>query len=200
MRTCRGGFVDTVPFPVVRKAALLEAGGYDEELQRNQDNDMNQRLAMLGHRMYLTPRTEARYYARPTLASLMRYAYRTGLWNARTLWRNAASMSLRHFMPFAFVMALAGLGLASATAAFTKTSPRLPLIVLAIAIGSHLLLGIYAGIETTYREGKLPGLLLPFVILMFHLAYGSGTIVGFATSLISGSRPIKYQARANALN
>src|SRR5215472_13309090 len=54
MRTQPEGYADTVPFPVFRKQALLDAGGYNARLIRNQDNDMNQRLRALGFKLYVT--------------------------------------------------------------------------------------------------------------------------------------------------
>src|SRR5260370_41165166 len=41
VRTRTGGFADTIPFPVFRKEPLLEIGGYDEALHRQQDNKRN---------------------------------------------------------------------------------------------------------------------------------------------------------------
>jgi GT2 family glycosyltransferase len=91
VRTQHEGFVDTIPFPVMRKAALLEVGGYDEALLRNQDNDMNQKLRAKGHRLVLTEKVHCLYYARSSLAELWRWGYQSGLWNAVSLRRNPAS-------------------------------------------------------------------------------------------------------------
>ena len=54
VRTQHEGFVDTIPFPVMRRSALLEVSGYDETLLRNQDNDMNQKLRARGYKLFLT--------------------------------------------------------------------------------------------------------------------------------------------------
>src|SRR5262249_21748408 len=67
VRTQPEGYVDTVPFPVLYKQALLDAGGYNERFFRNQDNDMNQRLRALGYKLYATHKTTCRYFARPTI-------------------------------------------------------------------------------------------------------------------------------------
>jgi glycosyltransferase involved in cell wall biosynthesis len=192
VRTRQGGFADTIPYPLFRKAALLEVGGYNEELVRNQDNDMNQRLRDRGHRLYLTGKTQAIYYARPDVKSLWAYAYRSGAWNAITLRVNSRCMRLRHFAPFAFIASL----LALATAALAARVFGHPMMVAGSAllaiIGTHLLLGLLAGIQTGWKERTALALLSPPVILGFHLAYGLGTVAGFLSStkhFLSARRP-----------
>jgi succinoglycan biosynthesis protein ExoA len=176
VRTHPGGFVDTVAYPVMRKRALIEAGSYNENLLRNQDNDMNQRLRAQGHTLYLTARTHVYYVARHGVSSLLRYAYSSGIWNAITLRENVAAMSFRHFVPFIFVVVLAAL-----TLSLLSINSHIVGLALAVLISTHLLLGTLAGIEVARRERCPTALLLPFVILAFHIAYGAGTLAGLLT-------------------
>ena len=60
-RVMREGYVHSVNFPVFKKQALLDIGGYNEMLERNQDNDMNQRLIDAGHQLYCTWKTKCFY-------------------------------------------------------------------------------------------------------------------------------------------
>jgi glycosyltransferase involved in cell wall biosynthesis len=175
VRTHPGGYVDTIPFPVMDKQSLLDVGGYDERLDRNQDNDMNQRLRAFGHKLYLTPRTQATYYARPGVKSLLDYAYNTGWWNGTTARLSFAAMSLRHFVPFAFVLVLLLLGCVAIYSFSVHHSPGVGLLLLGAFIAIHLLIGTWAGIETALRERSASALLMPPIILAFHLAYGAGT-------------------------
>lgn len=198
VRNYRSGFVDTVPFPLIRKDAAIEAGGYDEQLLRNQDNDLNQRLRAHGHRLYLTSRTSAHYYARPGIGALLRYAYRTGLWNALTLRRNQSAMSVRHFVPLCFVLAVVMLLVASVTAAITAHSPELPLASLALLLMSHLSLGAAAGVHAAVREHDISALLLPPVILAFHCAYGAGTARGFLKRGVVDTNATRRQISTHA--
>ncbi|MCU1332663.1 MAG: glycosyl transferase [Candidatus Angelobacter sp.] len=184
VRTQAGGYVDTLPFPVIRKQALIEAGGYDERLERNQDNDMNHRLRAHGHKLYLTPRTQATYYARPGIGSLLRYAYTTGRWNGMTARLRLAAMAPRHFVPFAFVLVLLLLASLALYSIAKGQSPQIALQVLGAFLAAHLLLGTVAGIETAMREHNAAALLMAPVILAFHLAYGAGT----AASVLSTSK------------
>ncbi|HKD80960.1 MAG TPA: glycosyltransferase family 2 protein [Candidatus Angelobacter sp.] len=174
VRTHREGYADTIPFPVFCKQALIDAGGYDEILSRNQDNEMNERLRAQGHRLYLTARTQAAYYARPGLRSLLAHAYNTGKWNGRTA-RRGGGLSLYHFAPLAlFVTILIALALVP----IARQSGYFALLLLWLPIAAHLCMGTVAGIDTAIRQRSAAALLLPPVILAFHLAYGFGTAVG----------------------
>lgn len=182
VRTHSGGFADTIPYPLFRKTALLELGGYNEQLVRNQDNDMNYRLRAAGHRLYLTARTHATYVARPDIENLLKYAYRSGLWNAITLRINSACMHLRHFAPLALVLLSGTLALAALFTTLMNFSTSIPLSLLMLILGGHLLVGLIFGVEVSIRERSFAGMLLPLVILGFHFSYGTGTLAGFFSS------------------
>lgn len=183
VRTQNAGCVDTIAFPIFRKSALLEVGGYDEFLERNQDNDMNHRLRARGHRLYLTDKVAASYWARPTIPALLRYAFRTGQWNALTLRHKRACLSLRHFVPLLFIATITLLMVAAAGSVLRGQSLFAPLGALGAVLGAHLMLGIAAGIESAVREHSATMLLLAPVILAFHISYGVGTAAGLFRKL-----------------
>jgi succinoglycan biosynthesis protein ExoA len=166
VRTQKDGFVETIPFPVFRRSVLLEVGGYDEQLDRNQDNDMNQKLRARGHCLYLTCRTKAEYFTRSSITSMAKHAFRSGYWNLLSWRKNPASMSVRHFVPFAFVSAV------MMTAMLTWWSSLLLLTV----VGAHAVAGLLAATQLAIRERTLRSLLLPVVFFTFHFSYGLGTL------------------------
>lgn len=178
VRTRAAGYADTVPYPVFRRQALLDIGGYDENLDRNQDNDLSQRLRARGHRLYITARTQCAYCARPSVAAVWQYAFHSGRWNGISLRLKPASMSLRHLVPAAFVAVLAVAGTALA-ADMQYRGVNWPKIVLALALGSYMLLAVLSAIAISVRARAIGALLLPAVFFGFHLAYGLGTIAGY---------------------
>jgi len=184
VRTQTEGYVDTVPFPLMCKKDLLKAGGYDESLVRNQDNDMNQRLRKMGYHLFLTAKTHCFYFSRPDVKTLLRHAWRTGFWNAITLSKRPASMCLRHFVPFLFASTLLLLAVCVLRGLFiSPPAARLAAIVLATLISVHWGIGLLAAIEVGLREHAYEALLLPPVIFLFHIAYGTGTLAGFVLVL-----------------
>jgi len=181
VRTQPDGYADTVPFPVMRKQALLDIGGYNEKLVRNQDNDMNQRLRAAGFKLYVTGKTQCRYYARARVTSFLQYAFSNGLWNALSLRQNPASLGLRHLAPLCFVGLILGLILVQAiSVVFDGT--WLPGIVLAFILVSHLSIGLMAGVQTAFKQKSAAALWLAPLILAFHCAYGLGTLRGLLAS------------------
>ncbi|PYP41802.1 MAG: glycosyltransferase family 2 protein, partial [Gemmatimonadetes bacterium] len=54
VRTQPEGEADILPFPVYDKAAVVAAGGFNEALLRNQDNDLCERLRARGGRLWVT--------------------------------------------------------------------------------------------------------------------------------------------------
>jgi hypothetical protein len=198
VRTQPEGYADTVPFPVMRKRALLDVGGYNERLIRNQDNDMNQRLRALGFKLYVTAKTQCRYYPRATVRSFLKHAFLSGLWNARSLRENPASLSLRHFVPLAFVTALLVLAGFAAAGGLAGEYSRAAALSLGVILAGHLGFGVVAGIQIGLREKTAAVLWVAPIILAFHCAYGVGTLRGlFVPSPGSQAGPIQGSAQSS---
>lgn len=181
-RTQPEGYADLVNYMILRKQAVLDAGGYSEVLLRNQDNDLNQKLRANGHRLYCTWQTECLYHPQPTLGGLFRYAWRCGFWNLLSFKANPASMSLYHFVPFFFVLALIASALLSVFALFsTNPWPRLLSLSFPVLLLLHLGAGFLASLQVFARKKSLAALFLPFVFFGFHFSYGLGTVVALVT-------------------
>jgi len=186
MRTRGTGFADTISYPIYLKSTLLEVGGYDTRLHRNQDNDLNQRLRARGYKLYITDKTSCEYFVSRSVASLVRYAFKTGAWNVISFKSNRASMAIRHFVPGAFVMALF-LSLGAYLFSVGKTGDirwwlRSPLLLLAAVYG---IASIAAACHVSFRERSVRALFLPLLFLVLHVSYGVGTV----WAMISGMRP-----------
>lgn len=177
-RTTPEGYADSIGYPVFLRQPLLDVGGYDETLHRNQDNDMNERLRRAGHRLYCTWKTHSVYHTQPTLRALMKYALKNGYWNIISLRKNAASMSLRHYIPLLFVVAiftslmLAGAGLIL----LPDTLKFLAWLPLILVLGSYFFCAFLASLDLALKQRTLGPLLLPPAFLAFHVSYGLGSI------------------------
>jgi glycosyltransferase involved in cell wall biosynthesis len=181
MRTRGAGFADSIPYPVFLKRVLLEVGGYNAQLHRNQDNDMCQKLRAQGWTLYITDKTSCEYFVSPTLVSLSRYAFKTGFWNFISLKVNPASMALRHFVPGAFVAA-GTLSLLAFTLSFGATGPArlvlrsfFPLLAISYSVASLVAAGHIA-----FSQRSIHAMLLPFGFLVLHFSYGIGTLTAMA--------------------
>jgi glycosyltransferase involved in cell wall biosynthesis len=175
MRTRAAGFADSIPYPLFLKSTVVSVGAYDTALHRNQDNDLNQRLRAQGHKLYITDKTCCEYFVSKDLLSLARYAYKAGYWNIISVKLNPASMSMRHFVPGAFVLALSLSMLVAGYSIMTNAQAwmSLPLILL---IALYSLMCITASWHTAWKERSLEPLLMPLSLFLLHAVYGAGTL------------------------
>ena len=176
-RAREAGFADTIPYPLFLKSTLIEIGGYDTQLHRNQDNDLSQRLRARGHRLYITGKTSCEYFVSPDLVSLAKYAFRYGFWNIISFKANPACMSMRRFVPGAFVAALLLSILMFLISMGVSPQPQLwlqgPFFLLGVIYGAA---SIGAACHVALSKRAVGALLIPIVFLLLHVSYGIGTL------------------------
>jgi succinoglycan biosynthesis protein ExoA len=178
-RTQAAGPVETVNYAIFRRDVVLAAGGYDEDLLRNQENGLNQKLRAAGSVLWCTWKTQCLYSPKGTATGLFRYAYGNGYWSVLSLAKNPAAMGARHFIPFLFVVSLALAAFIGAGGALAPVPDAwMALAPFALLLALHLSLGAAAGAQVALRERSPGAMLLPFVFLGFHIAYGFGTLRG----------------------
>ena len=100
------GEVDTVHYGCWLKSTLLEIGLFDEELIRNQDDELNYRIRSRGGRLWQSPDIRSWYFPRSSLASLFSQYFQYGYWKVRVIQKHARSVALRHIVPVLFVLTL----------------------------------------------------------------------------------------------
>ncbi len=96
--------VDTVPFGCWRKEWLIQIGGFDEELTRNQDDELNARTIQHGGSIYLIPDVAVDYYARENLSKTWNMFYQYGLFKPLVNKKLHRPATLRQFVPPLFVL------------------------------------------------------------------------------------------------
>lgn len=165
--------VDTVPFGCFPKETFEKYGLYDSRLDRDQDIELNKRIAKGGGKIYIVPDTYCVYFARETYRDLAQNSFDNGKWNIWTLFytRNLESLSVRHLIPFFFILSL----LMSLFLGFVF--PKI-LILFALILLSYLLL---VGL-VSYRLSKEKNLrfsCLMKAFLTLHFSYGVGSLMGF---------------------
>ncbi len=181
-------YIDSVPFPAYPKETIRRVGLYDEGMYCNEDDEYNYRLRALGMKLLLAGDIKSRYYCRASFISLWRQYFKYGLWKVRVLQKHPHQMTLRQFVPPAFVLAL----LASALLAISillfpvtyhlsaisySLSPS-ALLLSAIIPLLYIIVNLFACLYTGFKRGweYLP--LLPFIYAILHISYGSGFLFG----------------------
>lgn len=183
----RSAYVDTVAFPAYDRRVFEKIGLFNEELVRNQDDEFNFRLRKNGGRILLSQYVKSRYYSRSNFASLWRQYYQYGLWKVRVMQLHPRQMSLRHFIPMGFVLAVIGL---SVLCVFSSAAAWALAGLLAFYLVSCVGAAIKVAADTKFA--LFPAVLISFIIL--HFSYGFGFLAGLLRFRNHWRRPLQAPA------
>ncbi len=182
------GWVDTVTYGCWRKQTLLDLGLFDEELVRNQDDELNLRLVRSGGRIWQTPAIRSWYAPRARLADLFKQYMQYGYWKVRVIQKHRLPASVRHLVPGAFMATLIGL---TALAPFLGAARW----GLAVLVALYVLANLAASLGTCRERANwrfLP--IMPCVFAAYHFGYGWGFLRGVVDFLLLRRAPPRAQA------
>lgn len=163
------GYVDTVVYGLYRKNVFDEIGYFDETLVRNQDIELHSRIKKAGYKFYFDPAIESTYYTRNTIKKMLKQAYGNGLWNMVLLKRGTNALSIRHLVPFAFLITL----IVGFILSFWWPVVGMLCLVLVFL---HIFLGIFFATQKTKNIKQI--VQMPILFMGLHLTYGFGYLAG----------------------
>lgn len=162
------GYAEGACFPVFRREVFEKIGLYDENLVRNQDDELNLRMALKGGKVYISPRAKCMYYVREKPMRLFWQYFQYGYYRVSVLRKHKLPASLRQFAPVAFFpLAIMLLMVCWLLPYWWAGFGCLP----SLAYGLVLISG---GCSVAMKEGGLTGLLFPLAVLIMHLSYALG--------------------------
>ncbi|XSS51709.1 glycosyltransferase family 2 protein [Propionibacteriaceae bacterium Y1923] len=175
------GPAETVFLGCFRRDSLISAGGYDPDMIRAQDWELNLRLRQAGEKVIYSPLLRVTYRPRSSVRALARQFFQTGKWRREVIRRHPATASAR-YLATSPPLALSGIVAGTAVA----LAPRLP--VWLRATGALAPLG-YAALVTIGSQVGLEGAdevpverrsraWLPLVLAVMHLSWGAGFLRG----------------------
>ncbi|SMQ76024.1 succinoglycan biosynthesis protein ExoA [Devosia lucknowensis] len=97
------GPVDHGHHALMRIDAFRGVGGYDETFRCNEDAELDHRMRMAGHTIWLTDRTVMTYYPRATMAGLFRQYFGYGGGRAANIFKHRMRPQPRQLAPLAIV-------------------------------------------------------------------------------------------------
>ncbi|MBI3782301.1 MAG: glycosyltransferase family 2 protein [Deltaproteobacteria bacterium] len=162
--------VDTVYMGMFPKRVFERIGLFDEELVRDQDDELNYRLRKSGGRIFLTMRMRSRYQNRQSVRALARQFFQYGWWKIRVLQKHPKQMSLRQFVPALFILSLLG----SAIVSLFCPPAVLLLLVALVAYGAA---ASAAAAVVAQRNGWSLFVPLLATFATMHFSYGSGFLL-----------------------
>ncbi|MGH3271529.1 MAG: glycosyltransferase family 2 protein [Trebonia sp.] len=163
---------------VYRREAIAQAGGWDEEMLRAEDWELNYRIRARGGVIWFIPEVRVTYRPRGSVRALGAQYFHYGRWRRVIVREHPETASFRYLAPPGATALntaglLAGLGGLAAIAAGAPTAVKaltaglaIPLIYAAglTAVGAAL----SRGVSTKIRAR------LPLVLAVMHLCWGAG--------------------------
>ncbi|HIS10147.1 MAG TPA: glycosyltransferase family 2 protein [Candidatus Avibacteroides excrementipullorum] len=161
--------VDTVPFGCYRKDVFDRIGLYDNDLVRNQDDELNARLIKHGGKIYLIPYIVVDYFARDTIKKTGKMFYQYGLYKPLVNKKLGSPATVRQFFPVAFV-----LGLIFGLIAGLLNCYLLMAYLFVIAL--YLLLAVVSSLRSSKSLKQVYYQVVTYFTI--HLNYGWGYLAG----------------------
>jgi len=166
------GDIDTVIYGCWWRAKLLELGMFDEELVRNQDDELNLRITRSGGKLWQSARIKSCYRPRPSLKGLWRQYTQYGYWKVRVIQKHKQAASWRHLVPGVW---LGGSLLLALLAPFNQLAAGLLVATILLYVVANLL---FSMLTCWRREHWRQILVVPAVFAVYHLSYGYGFLRG----------------------
>lgn len=178
--------VDTVPFGCYLRTVFDRIGLFDEDMVRNQDDELNARLTKAGGKILLITDLKIKYYARPNLMKLNKMFYQYGVFKPLVAKKVGQPATWRQFFPVLFVLGnICGVALGFLNYKFW-------LLVLAVNL-FHLFVGKMIGLGK-YSETKTIATIwqVPLIIYSMHWSYGLGYLSGIWRFIVRGQKTSKF--------
>ena len=162
--------VNSIFHGMYRKEVFDKVGLADERLLRTEDNEFHYRVRKAGYDIIFNPEIESYQYIRPTFTKMIQQKFANGYWIGLTSHVCRDCLSLFHFGPGVFVATLLVLMMLT----LVSFVPLLTVVFL------YLLAVLGLSIFEISKQKFNPTLLLiPFIMIAIHFAYGVGTIKGW---------------------
>jgi len=164
-------YVDTVSLGCYRREVFDRIGLFNEKLIRNQDLEFSLRLKKAGGKIFLVPEIVNYYCARADLKGLFEQNFWNGFWVIYSTKFAKIPFSVRHLIPFFFVMLLIG--------SFVLSFIYGPFIYFScLVLFSYLTSNLFFSFRLSLEKGfkYFFPIMLSFATL--HFSYGFGSIWG----------------------
>jgi len=173
-------WVDTGAYGCYKKDVFKKIGLFNEKLIHTQDMEFNLRLKRAGGKTLLLPDAIVFYYARTDFKSSCKYNFRNGVWAVLPFkYTTIMPVSIRHLVPFAFVLSLITTGMLSLF---------LPIFfwLFLFIIGSYFLCNIYSSAKIAIKKKDIRYFfIMPVIFGSMHITYGLGSLWGLLKVAVS---------------
>ena len=172
------GPADSVYLGVYRREMIEQAGGWDEQMLRAEDWDLNYRIRGRGGQIWFTPELRVTYRPRESVRALGAQYFHYGRWRRVIVREHPETASFRYLAPPAAV-ALVTAGLLAGLVGLAGIAAGAPTAMGALTVGLVIPLVYLAGIAVVSAalSRGMPTRVraqLPLVLGVMHMGWGSG--------------------------
>jgi glycosyltransferase involved in cell wall biosynthesis len=172
------GPADSVYLGVYRRELIEQAGGWDEEMLRAEDWELNYRIRARGGLVWFTPELQVTYRPRENVRRLGAQYFHYGRWRRVVMREHPETASFRYLAP-PIAAALNTIGLLAGLAGLAGLAAGAPIAVKALTAGLAVPLIYAAGITAVslaLSRGLTAGVKarLPLVLAVMHMCWGAG--------------------------
>lgn len=153
------------------RRVFADAGGFNENLLRTEDNELHYRIRKAGYKFCYDPKITSYQFARSNLKRMIKQKYGNGYWIGLTLGVCPGCISVYHLIPMLFVLGVITTTIL-ATVGIWQLSATMWLLYLIFGVTSTVLAAVKEKDNNPYI------ILMPILFLILHIAYGIGTLIG----------------------
>ena len=163
---------------VYRREAIEQAGGWDEEMLRAEDWELNYRIRARGGVIWFIPEVRVTYRPRGSVRALGAQYFHYGRWRRVIVREHPETASFRYLAPPG-AAALTGAGLAAGLAGLAGIAAGAPAAVGWLTVALVIPLVYLAGltcVSAALSRGLPAGVRarLPLVLVVMHMGWGTG--------------------------
>jgi glycosyltransferase involved in cell wall biosynthesis len=156
-------YVDSVAFAVYKRTIFESIGLLDEQLVRNQDDELHYRMNANGYKILMVPEMRSSYFVRNSLSKLFSQYFQYGLYKPLVFAKVKSGIRIRHIVPTFFVLYLTTLPIS---------------LYLNLMFITPLILYIVAAIFFSSQSDVKRKDMVCSAFLVLHLSYGAGFLLG----------------------
>lgn len=163
-------YVKSMFHAAYKREVFEDVGGFNELLGRTEDNEIHYRIRRAGYKLFFDSEIVSYQHTRNSMKKLINQKYGNGYWVGLTLGISPKCLSVFHFVPLFFILAIISSFIVSVF------SSNIPALILWIV---YWILAIFMTIIAVIKEKKcIQQLLLPIIFFLLHISYGLGTLIG----------------------
>ena len=180
-------YVKSLFHAAYRREVFEKVGFFNEELVRTEDNEIHYRMRKAGYKLCFDPDIRSYQYTRSSLKAMLKQKYANGYWIGKTSKVCPKCLSIYHFVPFAFVVAIIISTLICAgfygvfTAGIFLTIYNIIVILTKFMWITYTLLAVIMAVLSVIQakdKANITCILLPVLFFLLHISYGIGTLMG----------------------